>query len=65
MNNVTIKTIIQLSPDVGISSSLTALNVKEKDFEIMATNAMKDACVRTNPASTKLVDIVQIFKNAM
>ena len=57
--------IVKLSQDVGIPSGLTELGCKEKDFELMATNAMKDACAGTNPATVKLADVVQIFKNAM
>jgi alcohol dehydrogenase len=57
--------IVKLSQDVGIPAGLTELGAKEKDFELMAKNAMNDACAGTNPASAKLVDIIQIFKNAM
>ncbi|HEY5555411.1 iron-containing alcohol dehydrogenase, partial [Acetobacterium sp.] len=57
--------IVKLSQDVGIPSGLTELGAKEKDFELMATNAMNDACAGTNPATVKLADVVQIFKNAM
>jgi len=57
--------IVQLSQDVGIPVGLKELGCKEKDFELMATNAMKDACAGTNPATVKLADVVQIFKNAM
>ena len=57
--------IVKLSQDVGIPAGLTELGAKEKDFELMATNAMNDACAGTNPATVKLADVVQIFKNAM
>ena len=57
--------IVKLSEDVGIPAGLTALNVKEKDFEVMAKNAMKDACMGTNPRIAKLEDVIQIFKDAM
>lgn len=57
--------IIQLSMDVGIPAGLTELGVKEKDFQVMAENAMKDACSATNPRKAKLEDVIQIFKNAM
>jgi len=57
--------IVKLSQDVGIPAGLTALNVKEKDFEVMAKNAMKDACMGTNPRTAKLEDVIQIFKDAM
>lgn len=57
--------IIQLSQDVGIPTGLTELGVNEKDFELMAENAMKDACSGTNPRTAKLEDVIQIFKDAM
>jgi alcohol dehydrogenase len=57
--------IVQLSRDVGIPAGLTELGVKEKDFQVMAENAMKDACSATNPRKAKLEDVIQIFKNAM
>lgn len=57
--------IVQLSKDVGIPEGLAKIGAKEKDFKLMAENAMKDACAGTNPASAKLEDIIQIFKNAM
>jgi len=57
--------IVKLSQDVGIPSGLAEIGAKEKDFELMAKNAMNDACAGTNPATVKLADVVQIFKNAM
>jgi len=57
--------IKQLSSDVGIPAGLRELGVKEKDFPLMAENAMKDACSFTNPRLATLQDIVQIFKNAL
>jgi len=60
-----IEAIEKLSKDIGIPSGLSELGVKEKDFEVMAKNAMKDACSATNPCTAKLDDVIQIFKNAM
>jgi len=57
--------ITQLSLDVGIPAGLAELGAKEKDFELMATNAMKDICNFTNPRIAKLEDVIQIYKNAM
>lgn len=57
--------IVQLSQDIGIPAGLAALGAKEEDFEIMAINAMKDACSATNPRQAKLEDVIQIFKNAL
>jgi alcohol dehydrogenase len=60
-----IEAIVVLSKDVGIPSGLAGLNVKEKDFEVMAKNAMKDACGLTNPRIPGLQDVIAIYKAAM
>ncbi|EEG76645.1 iron-containing alcohol dehydrogenase [Dethiobacter alkaliphilus] len=57
--------IQQLSSDIAIPAGLTDLNVQEKDFEVMAKNAMQDACSFTNPVTAKLEDVIGIFKNSM
>jgi len=57
--------IMVLSKDVGIPSGLAELNVKDKDFEVMANNAMKDACRLTNPRIPKLSDVIAIYKASM
>ncbi|MBS4008609.1 MAG: iron-containing alcohol dehydrogenase [Clostridium sp.] len=54
-----------LSQDINIPAGLANLNVQEKDFEVMAKNAMVDACSFTNPVTAKLEDVVSIFRDAM
>jgi len=60
-----LEAIKKLSKDVGIPSDLTELGVKEQDLEIMAKNAMKDACAATNPRTAELSDVINIFKEAL
>src|SRR5471030_1064346 len=60
-----IDAIRQLSRDVGIPAGLRDLNVKEEDFNTLATNALNDACALTNPIQGTHQDIVTIFKAAM
>lgn len=60
-----IASIKRLSADVGIPAGLRELGVKEEDFEIMAKNAMVDACQFTNPRTCTLQDVISIFKSAM
>lgn len=60
-----IDAIKDLSTDVGIPAGLKELKVKEKDLEVMAKNAMKDACGGTNPRCPSLEEVIQIFKDAM
>ncbi len=57
--------IEKLSNDVGIPRGLNELRVKEQDLKVMAENAMKDACMLTNPRKATLEDVIRIFKNAM
>ncbi len=60
-----IEAIRRLSKDVGIPSGLKALQVDEADLPVMAENAMKDACMQTNPRIATLNCVVGIFKAAM
>lgn len=60
-----ISAIKKLSADVGIPSGLAQLKVNEKDFEVMAQNAMKDICRFTNPRTATLADVIGIYKAAM
>lgn len=59
-----IAAIRQLSQQVGIPENLRSLGVKEEDFEIMAENAMKDACSATNPRRATKEQIIGIYKAA-
>jgi len=63
--DVALEAIEQLSADVGIPSGLAELNVKEKDLKTMAENAMKDACMLTNPRTATLEDVINIYKAAL
>ncbi|MGI9275444.1 MAG: iron-containing alcohol dehydrogenase [Endozoicomonas sp.] len=58
----TIEEIKGLSADIGISSGLRELNVKQQDFPTLADNALKDACSLTNPVQASREDIIGIFE---
>lgn len=60
-----IASIKKLSADLGIPAGLAELGVKEEDFEVMAKNAMKDACGFTNPKVPTLKDVIGMFAAAM
>lgn len=62
---VAIEAICQLSADVSIPKGLAELGVKEEDFDILAENALKDACGLTNPKQATHEEIVAILKSAM
>lgn len=59
-----IDAIRQLSQQVGIPENLRSLGVKEEDFEMMAENAMKDACAATNPRKATKEQIIGIYQAA-
>lgn len=63
--NAGIAAIRKLSRDIGIPAGLGELGVKETDLRIMAENAMKDACMLTNPRTATLDCVIGIFKAAM
>ncbi|MHC4986072.1 MAG: iron-containing alcohol dehydrogenase [Planctomycetota bacterium] len=60
-----IKAIRKLSKAVGIPSGLAELGVKEDDFATLANNAMKDACMLTNPREAAKDDVIGMYANAM
>ena len=60
-----IDAICQLSNDVQIPAGLAELGVKEEDFDVLAENALRDACGFTNPKQASHEEIVAILKAAM
>ncbi|TDT72018.1 alcohol dehydrogenase [Hypnocyclicus thermotrophus] len=60
-----IEAIKKLSRDINIPSGIKELGAKEEDFDILATNALKDACGLTNPKQATHEEIKNIFKNAL
>ncbi|MCO4206714.1 L-threonine dehydrogenase [Aeromonas hydrophila] len=60
-----IAAIQQLARDVKIPAGLEQLAVKADDFNLLAENALKDACGFTNPKQASHEEIVAIFRAAM
>ncbi|WP_265434621.1 L-threonine dehydrogenase [Aeromonas salmonicida] len=60
-----IAAIKQLALDVKIPAGLAQLGVKADDFDVLASNALKDACGFTNPKQASHEEIVAIFRAAM
>ncbi|KXS41736.1 MAG: alcohol dehydrogenase, partial [Candidatus Frackibacter sp. T328-2] len=59
--------IVTLSEDIGIPQNLSDLEgteVKKEDFEVLAENAMKDACSLTNPRTATKEEVIGIFDAA-
>ncbi|ANK58940.1 iron-containing alcohol dehydrogenase [Loigolactobacillus backii] len=61
---LSIKAMRQMSQDVGIPSSIKAIGAKPADFELMATNALKDGNAFSNPRKGTKDDIVKLFQEA-
>ena len=59
-----IAAIRTISKQLRIPSNLKELGVKPEDFDMMAENAMKDACSLTNPRKATKQDIIGIFQRA-
>ena len=60
-----IDAIRQLARDVKIPAGLEQLGVGADDLDVLATNALKDACGLTNPRQATHAEIVAIFRAAM
>lgn len=54
--------IKRLSGDIDIPSSLAQLGVTEPDFELLAENAMKDACAGANPVYFDKEKLIELFE---
>lgn len=59
-----LKEIRQLSADVAIPPNLAALGVVPADFDLLADNAMKDACGATNPRAPTRDEVLGLLKAA-
>ena len=60
-----IEAIKALARDVKIPAGLEQLGVRADDFDVLADNALKDACGFTNPKQASHAEIVAIFRAAM
>ena len=56
-----IAAIKELSADVEIPKGFEELGAKKEDFDILATNALKDACGATNPKQATKEEIIEIL----
>jgi len=60
-----IEAVRRLIQDIGLAKGLTQLGLREEFIPILSENAMKDACLVTNPRAASRDDIEAIFRNAM
>ncbi|MEK3708021.1 iron-containing alcohol dehydrogenase [Paenibacillus sp. FSL R7-0198] len=57
-----IEAIRKLSKEVGIPEKLSELGVKDPDVELLADNAMKDACAPGNPYQPSKDEVMELFR---
>ncbi|PAF32969.1 iron-containing alcohol dehydrogenase [Paenibacillus sp. 7516] len=57
-----IDAIRQLSREVGIPERLSELGVTDPDLELLADNAMKDACAPGNPYQPSREEVMELFR---
>ncbi|SCU99024.1 LADA_0H17062g1_1 [Lachancea dasiensis] len=54
----------QFNRDLNMPRNLKVLGVKEEDFDILAQNAMQDACGLTNPIQFGKEEVISIIRQA-
>lgn len=59
-----VKALHKMNRSMNIPKNLKELGVKTEDFGILADNAMKDACGRTNPIQFEKEEVIAILKQA-
>lgn len=59
-----IEAIKELSASIGIPNGLKEIGARMEDLDILATNALKDACGATNPIQANKEEIIDIFAAA-
>lgn len=59
-----IKALKDLASDVGIPGNLKVMDVKKEDFDLMATNALRDGNAFSNPRKGSKEDIIELFEKA-
>lgn len=57
-----IDAIRQLAREVGIPEKLSELGVTDPDLELLAENAMKDACAPGNPYQPSREEVMELFR---
>jgi len=59
-----LKAIADLNKRLKIPPNIKELGAKPEDFEILAENAMKDACGLTNPHQPTKEEVIELFRQA-
>jgi 1,3-propanediol dehydrogenase len=62
---VSIEAVKGLIADIGLDKGLADIGLKEEHIPLLSRNAMKDACLVTNPRRATIEEIEAIFRKAM
>ncbi|MFM9281204.1 iron-containing alcohol dehydrogenase [Paenibacillus jiagnxiensis] len=60
-----VRSIKELSKEVGIPSTLSELGVNDVDLQLLAENALKDACAPGNPFIPTKEETIALFKKIL
>jgi alcohol dehydrogenase class IV len=60
-----IASISELIKEIGLARGLTEIGLHPKDIPQLSRNAVKDACLVTNPRSASVIDIETLFRQAL
>lgn len=60
-----ISAIRKLFRDIGIPKRLSEVGMKEEYIEKLSQNALKDACLVTNPRDTSAAEIEELYRRAL
>lgn len=55
----------QLARRVGVPQGLREIGVSDADIDVLATNALRDACMSTNPRQATHAEMAALFRTAM
>lgn len=62
---VAVKAVRRLILDTGLGQGLAKVGLEESSLPALSRNALKDACLITNPRDANEDDILEIFKRSM
>lgn len=65
ITRLAVKEIEKFKNDFNVPKRLSDYGVKEEDLDILALNALEDACTATNPREATLTDIYMLLKKML
>jgi len=55
----------RLISDIGLNKGLGEIGLRQEFIPLLSENALKDACLVTNPRPARLEDIAEIFRKCL